>query len=924
MRMRFHRNLCSTVALISLVIFFAGCAQRMQSVKEDSLVDAGGLAVLQDIKISEDGFQVAVSSNKHLTYTFYKVPSPLKVVIDISQTDPGTVKTPVESTVGEVKRVEVVRHGFGENVLSRVEIALAHDSDFTVVNDQENKSKLLVNFDKPAGDQAASKAGNAIEDKPLKREYGLPITPAESSNGEQQSKVEAGQSTSVYQQLNVDEKQGRMEKKQAESSAKNEPAAANFRKARAVTAVNIANDGIEILADGGIDNFTSFKLASPARLVLDITGIKNGIAAKSVAIRKFGFDQVRLGESGDKIRLVFDVTKSTLPPYRIEKIENGLKIVLQGVSSTEQVKSATAMTGEPVRQKVEAYGKATRHTSTVEAIDFKLVEGYSQISVKVSGACTAEKPRKSAGRWALTIRNCQLPLNLQRMLDTSAFPSAVQEITPYQVRIKGGYETKLLVKARSDIPSNFRQDGDMIFWSFKNPEEEERPAARPAASRLHLTNVVYLPPRGNAAASADREVSLIPVIQTTDKKKAYTGRRVTLEFSDADVRKIFQLIAEVSSLNFLIADDVSGTISLKLVNVPWDQALDVILDSKGLEMKRDGNIIQIKPKGKFKSQEQEDAEAKKEREKRMELITRVFDVNFAAIGDMESKFKELSSKFPGTSVISDSRTNKVIVIDNAERIKKMEELLSKLDSPEKQVMIEARIVEATSTFTRDLGVQWGIHYKDGSASILGINQMDTGFGGVVSPPPISGFQDPATAGGAMGFSFGKLTSNIQVDMRLSAAATAGLIKVISTPKVVTLNNKAAKISQGQSIPYQTTSAEGTKTQFVDATLSLEVTPHITNDGNIGMKILATNNSPGAVPAGATAPSINMKTATTELLVMNGETTVIGGIYIDNDTESDSGVPFLIDIPLLGWLFKSNSKQKTKTELLIFITPRVVN
>ena len=176
----------------------------------------------------------------------------------------------------------------------------------------------------------------------------------------------------------------------------------------------------------------------------------------------------------------------------------------------------------------------------------------------------------------------------------------------------------------------------------------------------------------------------------------------------------------------------------------------------------------------------------------------------------------------------------------------------------------------------------------------------------------------------MGFSFGKLTSNIQVDMRLSAAATAGLIKVISTPKVVTLNNKAAKISQGQSIPYQTTSAEGTKTQFVDATLSLEVTPHITNDGNIGMKITATNNSPGPVPAGANAPSINTKSANTELLVMNGETTVIGGIYIDNDTEANSGVPFLMDIPLLGWMFKSNNKSKTKTELLIFITPRVVN
>jgi type IV pilus assembly protein PilQ len=172
----------------------------------------------------------------------------------------------------------------------------------------------------------------------------------------------------------------------------------------------------------------------------------------------------------------------------------------------------------------------------------------------------------------------------------------------------------------------------------------------------------------------------------------------------------------------------------------------------------------------------------------------------------------------------------------------------------------------------------------------------------------------------MGMSFGKLTSNIQLDMRLSAAATIGQVKIISTPKVVTLNNKAAKISQGQSIPYQTTSAEGTKTEFVEAALTLEVTPHITADGAVSMKIKASNNSPGT----GTPPPINKKEATTELVVANGETTVIGGIYVDSDTESDTGIPFLADIPLLGWLFKSNSKTKTRSELLIFITPKLVN
>jgi type IV pilus assembly protein PilQ len=404
------------------------------------------------------------------------------------------------------------------------------------------------------------------------------------------------------------------------------------------------------------------------------------------------------------------------------------------------------------------------------------------------------------------------------------------------------------------------------------------------------------------------------------EKKVYTGRRVSLEFSDADIRKILQLIAEVSNLNFLIGDDVTGTLSIKLVNVPWDQALDVILETKGLDKRLEGNIMYIKPKGKFKSEELEESDALKEHERRMDLKTHVFEINFASVADIAAQFDKLKSERGNIS--QDARTNRVIVTDISDRIEKMRFLLKELDITEKQVMIEARIVEATSTFSRDLGVQWGIHYKDGSASIMGINNLDIGLGGIVTNAPTSGtFSDTSstTTGAATGISFGKLTSNIQLDLRLSAAASIGQIKVISTPKVITLNNKAAKITQGQSIPYQTTSAEGTKTEFIAAALTLEVTPHVASDGSISMKIHATNNSAGT----GTPPPINTKEAQTEVLVMNGETTVIGGIYQDSDTDQISGVPFLQDIPLLGWLFKSNSKSKTKTELLIFITPKIV-
>jgi type IV pilus assembly protein PilQ len=397
---------------------------------------------------------------------------------------------------------------------------------------------------------------------------------------------------------------------------------------------------------------------------------------------------------------------------------------------------------------------------------------------------------------------------------------------------------------------------------------------------------------------------------------------VTLEFVDADVRKIFQLIAEVSNLNILIGDDVTGTITIKLVNVPWDQALDMILDAKGLGMKADGNIVQIKPKGKFKSADEELLDAKKTRERMMELQTRIFDINYAQTGEVVSQFKTLSSGRPDSTITPDERTNKVIVTDIEPNIARMKKLLDSIDVPEKQVMIEARIVEASAGFTRSLGIQWGIHYRDPTGSFLGITNLNSGFGGIVTPPPLTGSAGP---GMATGISFGTLASNIQVDLRLSAAAAAEQIKIISTPKIATLNNKPAKITQGQSIPYQNTTANtGAVTQFVEAALSLEVTPHVTPDGSVMMKIKASNNSAGPPPAGGGAPPINKKEATTELIVKSGETTVIGGIYVDNDTESNDGVPYLMDIPLLGWLFKSNVKSKSKTELLIFITPRILS
>lgn len=529
--------------------------------------------------------------------------------------------------------------------------------------------------------------------------------------------------------------------------------------------------------------------------------------------------------------------------------------------------------------------------------------------MNVGKDCFVDTPVKSADGIVLTIKNCRLPKKLQRPLDTRAFTSPVSAITPYQVRIKGSADVRIAVALKQEMPFTLKRDGSIVFLDVTNPPAAEAAdlAAAPKAEKSTEKEFVDRPMPETVSPPivvSEHYVESAP----EPGRKVYTGRRVTLEFADADVRKIFQLIAEVSNLNFLIGDDVTGTMSLKLVNVPWDQALDVILQSRGLGMQREGNIVQIKPKNKIQTQEEEDLQAKKIRERSMPLLTEVYDVNFASIGDVESQFNKVKSE-RGT-VIQDQRTNRVIVKDIAPALTEMHSLLKTLDIPEKQVLIEARIVEATADTTRSLGIKWGAAWDHDNSKI--------GFGGAVTAVATGSAFGP-------GIAFGTLI-NHSLDMKLEALATINQVKIVSTPKILTLNNKQAKITQGSQVPYFTSSAEGPKVEFVAAELTLEVTPHITSDGSVILKVSAKNDSVGAdvnTGNGASAPQINTKQAESEMLVRNGETTVIGGIYLDRDTDSDTGVPFLMDIPLIGRLFKSNSKAKNRSELLIFITPKII-
>lgn len=881
-----------SVSVLFLLLVIAGCAQTKANIKEDASQANNGAVVLQSVDVAGDASQVVITADKPLSYTFYKENEPPKVVVDLSDTDPGAVQKLIEVNKGAIKQIEVAKHDFAGGFLSRVIVTLAKNEDVSVQADAADKRKLVLSL-APSSNQE-TQANSEIKEET--------IPDANAGNADKNGAPQVLPEKTSAEETKTADAAGALAKPVTSVSQK-DAVAVSAPGPKVLSAVVAGDNAIEIKVNGGIDTFKTFKLAKPDRLVIDLAGIKNRITAKSVAIGKFGIGNARLGVYPDKVRIVFDSARGTLPTYQVQKVSDGLKVVFPGNNPQSTQESAK----DQAKQTPEAKQQGASPKSAVESIGFKVVDGFSQIVIKVGGACSVGNPVKVAGGLSLTIENCQIPNSLQRMIDTSAYASIVQRITPYQVRVKNRSDTRIRVNLRDAAPSALKQEGDTVYWNIKNPE-----------------NLAHLQHSGASSARTDAIGGSmgkpLAVATLANDKKIYTGRRVSLEFSDADIRKILQLIAEVSNLNFVLGDDVTGTISIKLVNVPWDQALDVILETKGLEKRQEGNIMYIRPKGKFKTQEQEEAELQKEREMRMVLKTKVFELNYASITDIAAQFDKLRSD-RGT-ISQDPRTNRVIVTDVEERLQKMAALLKELDIPEKQVMIEARIVEASDTFSRDLGIQWGVHATDADAKVLGISSVDAGFGGVVDAvPPTSGTFGP---GSAVGVTFGTLNSNVQVDMRLAAAATIGQVKIISTPKILTLNNKAAKISQGQSIPYQTTSAEGTQTQFVEAALSLEVTPHIASDGSISMKIKASNNAPGEPVTGSTIPPINKKEATTELQVQNGETTVIGGIYVDSIRETDTGVPFLMDIPLLGWLFKSNSKLKTKTELLIFITPKIVS
>lgn len=499
------------------------------------------------------------------------------------------------------------------------------------------------------------------------------------------------------------------------------------------------------------------------------------------------------------------------------------------------------------------------------------------------------------------------------------FDVATPEVPPYEIARK---ENKLVVTFSPMVPP-------AVAAEMEKPE-------------IEIKKVEVAPPVKKPVAEVKPPEVPAEVPPETLAEKKYKGMKISLEFKNADIRDMLRLIAEVSKLNIIVTDDVKGTMTIRMKNVPWDQALDVILQTNKLGMIRVGNVVRISPLERLRKEEEERLEYLEKTSKKEPLVTRLIPVNYASASELASRIKTLLTD--RGSVQTDDRTNTIIVKDVKGVVEEAEKLVRTLDMQTPQVLIEARIVEASTNFTRELGVQWGGRFsaspRYGTATglyfpnTIGI----TGFSDIsgrtnvrdVGSEEVPNFvvNLPASAGlgtgGGVGFIFGTLNNSAILDLRLSAMEQRGEGKVISSPRVVTLDNREAEIKQGISIPFETVSQAGTQTQFIDAVLSLKVTPHVTADRTVIMKVKAEKNAPNTTLRSAGGvPSIDKKEATTEILVRDGETAVIGGIYTINKSKTMAGLPWFSRIPLIGWLFRKTTYIDETKELIVFITPRII-
>jgi type IV pilus assembly protein PilQ len=644
----------------------------------------------------------------------------------------------------------------------------------------------------------------------------------------------------------------------------------------------------------------SFTIDNPARISLDLPNTTLALPSRRIDVHAAGLDTIVAAEAKDRSRLVLNLDK--LVPYETRVEGNNVIVVVGAATGT--------MAGTPVAPVSGAPG--TSGARELRSIDFRRsADGAGRVVVKLSDPHTRINLRQVGNQIVVDFADAGVPANLLRRYDATDFGTPVSGFDVARV----GNGSRISITANGDFDQLAYQSDDQY--------------------------VVEVSPKRRAANAAD-------------EKPVYTGERLTLNFQDIETRAVLQLLADASGQNIVVSDSVSGNVTLRLQNVPWDQALDIVLRTKGLDKRRQDNVIIVAPQAELAAREKAELAARKDVNELAPLRSEYVQVNYAKASDMAALIKGQGNSLLSNrgSVAVDERTNTLLLQDIPDRLADVRRLVATLDIPVRQVLIESRIVIVNNDFERQIGAVfgWTNVQKNGTSGIVTTTGTAAGTDQIIgsaltnsqtnangSPYPVSiptGTNaanrynvDLPVSSPAGSFALGILGNNFIVDLELDAAQSETEADIISSPRVITANQKKATIEQGVEIPYQQSASSGATTiQFKKAVLSLEVTPQITPDNRIILDLDIRDDAVGTIvvaSGGVNVPSITTREISTQVLVNDGQTVVLGGILSTTNREDDTKVPYLGDIPVLGALFRTTDHTDDKDELMIFITPKIV-
>lgn len=624
-------------------------------------------------------------------------------------------------------------------------------------------------------------------------------------------------------------------------------------------------------AAGRVERFQSFQLEGPPRLVVDLYGVSLALPRNEYPLDHPFLKRIRFGEHADRTRVVLELKERV--SHSAQPTGQGLEVSLTRVSARDTLR-------------------------TVRNVDFTKgpEPDMGRLTLELDRTGAEVRVHREKDKVVMDLPKTRLPEKLEKRLVVTDFGTVVDSVDLYQK----GEAVRVVANGEGALQPRTYQLENRLVLDVSRPEQRQAVQRGPQATG-----------------------------------KPYEGEKLSLNFQNIQVRQALQILAEFADLNIIASESVSGTLTLRLQEVPWDQALDLILDSQGLGMERQGNVIRVAPQAELRKQREDQLKAELQEQQLVPLQTELIQVNYAKANELKTLLETQGGgggeegRGP-TGILSqrgsisvDERTNALIVRDTPAQIRKIKELVSRLDRPTKQVMIEARIVKIDTSFDRNLGIRWGGLYTSDS----GQNRFSGSLAGAQGNAtdlavdlPVGGVAGggPAT----VGMRLGTISNNATLDLELQAIEAEGNGKVISSPRVVTADQQEASIEQGTEIPYQqATSSGATSVSFKKAVLSLQVTPQITPDGRLIMDVNASNDTVGQNTVAG--PAIDTEEVQTQVLVDDGETVVIGGIYAKTERQDETGIPILRKIPLLGWLFQNKTTSTSKNELLIFLTPRVI-